>query len=184
MADFHAEKDEALQFAINATVRGSLADEDRQKFLYPLVSMLQLPPLGVTMGAYESMIATGDFALVRDESLKAMLIDLDASLESEKSLLAYFRSMDQRDMDFARKHFAIVANEDRSGTRFAFDFDTIAADPLTLSILANQQRNHQLFRDSRQEIADGLIAAREHIGLLIGIDPTAVGQGPETAPNP
>jgi hypothetical protein len=184
MADFHAEKDEALQFALDATVRGSLAEQDRQKFLYALVSMLQLPPLGVTMGAYESMIATGDFALIRDDRLKAMLIDLDASLESETSLLTYFRSMNQRDMDFARKHFQVVANEDRSGTRFAFDFDAIAADPLTLTILANQQRNHQLFRDSRQHIADALIAARQHIGLSLGIDAKAGRQDSESAANP
>lgn len=184
MADFHAEKDGGLQFAIDALVQQSLADEDRQTFLYALVSMIQLPPLGVTLGAYDSMMATGDFALIRDARLKAMLIELDASLESEASLLSYFRSMNQRDMDFARRHFPIVANEDRSGTRFAFDFDAISGDPMTLSILANQQRNHRLFRDSRQEIADGLVAAREHIGRLIGADTAASSLDSETAITP
>jgi hypothetical protein len=33
MADLHTEKDEGLQFAINAPVLQSLADEDRPKFL-------------------------------------------------------------------------------------------------------------------------------------------------------
>ena len=146
--------------------------------------MTQLPPLGVTLGAYDSMIATGDLALIRDARLKAMLIDLDASLGSEASLLSYFRSMNQRHMLFARRHFPIVASEDGAGTRFAFDFDAILGDPMTLSILATQQRNHRLFRDSRQEIADGLIAAREHIGRLIGADAAASNLDSETAITP
>jgi hypothetical protein len=77
-----------------------------------------------------------------------------------------------------------VANEDRSETRFAFDFDAISGDPMTLSILANQQRNQRLFRDSRQEIADGLVAAREYIGRLIGADAAASNLDSETASTP
>ena len=55
---------------------------------------------------------------------------------------------------------------------------------MTLSILANQQRNHRLFRDSRQEIADELAAAREHIGRLIGADTAASSLDSETATTP
>lgn len=168
MADFHGEKDTELQFAIDTILQESLPDHERRRFLFALVSMLQLPPLGATMGAYGSMIATGDFALIRDERLKSMLIELDASLEAEASLLDYFREMNQRDMSFSLKHFPVVPNEDRSGTRFAFDFDAISADPQTLSVLANQQRNHRLFRNSRQQLADRFTAARARIGELIG----------------
>ena len=167
MSEFHAEKAEDLGFAIETMLSESLADDDRRRFLVALTGMLQMPPLGVSLGAYESMVASGDIALIRDDELKSRLVSLDAALESEASLLNYFRNRNQQDIGFIDQHFRLVPNSDRSDITFSFDLGTLLDDPLAYSVIANQQRNHRVFHNFRREIAEELDSTRAHIGRLI-----------------
>ena len=168
MADFHSEKAEDLGFVIDTMLSATLADSDRRRFLVALTGMLQMPPLGVSLGAYESMVASGDIALIRNDELKSMLVRLDAALDSEASLLNYFRNRNQQDIEFIDRHFRLVPNNDRSDITFSYDLATLLNDPLAYSVIANQQRNHRVFHSFRRDIADELDSARDHIGKLIG----------------
>jgi hypothetical protein len=180
--EFHDGKASELQFAIDRILALELPSGEHRRFNLALVSMLQLPPLGATMGAYESMVAAGDFGLIRDDQLKSMLIELDAQLEAEASLLDYFRTQNARDFGFARQHLPIVPTADRSGTTFALDFEGVANDPETLTILSTHQRTHRIFSGFRKYIADLFSAARTHIGTLIDVEPDASG-APQAEPN-
>jgi hypothetical protein len=168
LVEFHNDKAAELQFAIDKIVAGSLPDAERDRFQFAVISMLQLPPLGVTMGTYESMVATGDLGLIRDDRLKSMLIDLDAQIDAETSYLDYFRSQNALDFDYSKKYFPLVPNADRTDIVFLFDFDAISSDRETLGMLATHQRTHRLFSEFRLGIADAIAGARAHIGGLIG----------------
>lgn len=70
---------------------------------------------------HESMIATGDFALLLDDPLRTILIELDAQLEAEASLLDYFRFFGEfrgeiaERFEAARAHIATLIDlSDRS----------------------------------------------------------------------
>ena len=173
MAEFHAGKDEDLGFVIDTMLSETLAPDDRRRMIMSLLSMAQLPPLGVSLGTYDSMIASGDIALIQDAELKSMLVRLEASLESENNLLGYFRLMNQSEQGFSQRHFRLVPNSDSSDVTFDFDFDRLLRDPEAFSVIASQQRNHRVFHGFRQDIADSLAEARTHIGNLIGTQKTA-----------
>jgi hypothetical protein len=166
--EFHNDKAAELQFAIDKIVAGSLTDAERDRFQFAVISMLQLPPLGVTMGTYESMVATGDLGLIRDDRLKSMLIDLDAQIDAETSYLDYFRSQNALDFDYSKKYFPLVPNADRTDIVFLFDFDAISSDRETLGMLATHQRTHRLFSRIRLAVADSIAGAQTHIGEMIG----------------
>jgi len=113
-----------------------------------------------------------DFVIV----VVGIFVGLQASLEAEASQVDYFRDRNIPGEAFVRRHFPVVANPDRSGTTIAFDFEALSADPTTFSVLANQQRNHRMFKSFRQDIADQFGAARAHIATLIDIkEPLAAG---------
>ena len=169
LAGFHGDKTSELQFVVDSILSRSLPGDERRRFTAAVVSMLQLPPLGIKMGTYESMIATGDFALLRDDRLRTMLIELDAQLEAEASLLDYFRAQNMRDFSYVRRYFPVVPNSDGTGTTFEFDFNDVSADPETLTIVATHQRTQQIFGEFRGEIAERFEAARAHIATLMDL---------------
>ena len=168
MADFHADKVDELTFVVDVITRGELAADDVPRFRNAFVSMYQLPPLGATMGGYDAMIASGDFALIQDQTLKSMLVQLHADLEAEASLLNYFRDLNQHSMDLTRDIVLVVPNDDRSNAQLQVDFEVVKNDLRILTIVAGQRRNHQIFQNFRQDIAIGFADTSAHIEQLLG----------------
>ena len=168
MAKFHADKADDLEFAMNTIARGALPAEDTQRFNAAWVSMFQLPSLSATMGAYDSMIASGDFALIRDPELKSLLVLLAANLNAEESLMDYFRASNAVDRLAVQGKMLIVPNAERTGTEMVVDFAGIVSDPMSLTVVASQRRDHQVFQEFRQNLADEFLAAQAHVAALLG----------------
>ena len=167
MVDFHADKVDELTFTMDLITRGELAADEVRRFRNAFVSMYQLPPLGATMGGYDAMIASGDFALIQDQKLKSMLVQLHADLEAEASLLNYFRDLNQHGMELTRDIVLVVPNDDRSNAQLQVDFEAVKKDLRILTIVAGQRRNHQIFQNFRQDIAVAFADTRAHIGQLL-----------------
>lgn len=168
MVGFHENKVTEIDFAIDVVTRGEIGADDRRRFLYAVLSMYQLPPLGATMGSYDAVIASGDFALIRDLALKSMLIRLSSDIRAEESLLAYFRDMTHDNSARTGPYATVEPNEDRSNAGLQLNFEVVMADPLALSIISSQKRYHQIFQQGRQGLALQFAEIRTHIGSLIG----------------
>lgn len=169
MVEFHAEKVTELTFAMDVLIRGELARDEASRFRNAFVSMFQLPPLGATMGGYDAMIGSGDFALIQDQKLKSMLVKLDADLEAERSLLNYFRDgNNQAGMQPAQNLVLVVPNDDRTDARLQVDFEAAKDDPRILTIVSGQRRNHQIFERFRRDLASEFGDASAHIRQLLG----------------
>lgn len=168
MAEFHAKKVEELTFAMDALTRGELAPNEAERFEDAFVSMTQLPPLGATMGGYEALIASGDFALIQDQELRSMLVNLNAELEAERSLLSYFRDMNNsRSIQPALDLIMVVPTNGRTEARLQVDFAAAKDDFRILTIVAGQRRNHQLFGGYRRSIATSFESVSNYIEQLL-----------------
>jgi len=168
MADFHVEKVEELTFAMDALTRGELAPDEAVRFRNAFISMTQLPPLGATMGGYDALIASGDFALIQDQKLRSMLVNLNADLEAERSLLSYFRDMNNsQSIQPAFDLILVVPTDDRSDARLRVDFAAAKDDFRILTIVAGQRRNHQVFGGFRRSIATSFESVSNHIKQLL-----------------
>lgn len=169
MAEFHAEKIEELTFAMNALIKGELAPNETARFRNAYVSMAQLPPLGATMGGYDALIASGDFALIQDQELRSMLVELNADLEAENSLLGYFRDMNNAQLtQSARDLILVVPTDDRSDARLRVDFSAAKDDHRILTVVSGQRRNHQVFEGVRRGIATDFENVSNRIKQLLG----------------
>jgi hypothetical protein len=170
IAEFHASKIPELEFAIDAIVKQELADDERQRFMFAILSMYQLPPHGATMGAYDAMLASGDFGLLQDQKLKSMLVKLDADMDAESSLLDYFRQFSMNNLEITRGIVSVARNSDRTDTTYALDFELATSNPQVLSVISDQHRSQGLFSAGRQDLADEFLEAQTYIGKLLGYD--------------
>jgi hypothetical protein len=169
MVEFHAEKVGELTFALNALIKGELAPDESVRFRNAYISMTQLPPLGATMGGYDALIASGDFALIQDQELRSMLVELNANLEAERSLLGYFRDMNNtQSTQLARDLILVVPTDDRSDARLQVDFAAAKDDLRILTIVSGQRRNHQVFEGFRRSIATDFENASNRIKQVLG----------------
>jgi hypothetical protein len=169
MVQFHEEKVEELTFVMSALIKGELAPDESVRFRNAYVSMTQLPPLGATMGGYDALIASGDFALIQDQELRSMLVELNAHLEAERSLLGYFRDMNNtQSTQPARDLILVVPTEDRSDARLRVNFAAAKDDLRILTIVSGQRRNHQVFEGFRRGIASDFENVSSRINQLLG----------------
>ena len=149
MAEFHAGKVAEIDFAIDVVTRGEVETDDRRRFMFAILSMYQMPPLGATMGSFDAVVASGDFALIRDPALKSLLVQLNSDLKAEESMLAFFRDSSQSASSHTSGFATVKPNEDRSDANLQLNFDVIVNDPLALTIISGQKRTHQIFQQVR-----------------------------------
>jgi len=168
MVEFHREKVEELTFVMDVLTSGELDPNESVRFRNAFVSMTQLPPLGATMGGYDALISSGDFALIRDRKLKSMLVKLDADLKAERSLLDYFRDMNNtQSINPAKDLILVMPNDERTAAVLRVDFGAAKDDPRILTIVSGQRRNHQVFERFRRELADSFVETSTHIEQLL-----------------
>ena len=86
VADHHAELAENLMIAVSAIKRGELAADEVELFKWVILTMHQFPPSNAITGAYDAIIASGDFAVVQDQELKSSLVKIDSALEAMQRL--------------------------------------------------------------------------------------------------
>lgn len=166
MATFHKNKAKDLDYVIDMVATGNISSaSDRAN--NALMSMFQMPPISASMGTYKSLIATGDIGLIQDQQLKTLLIDLESHLESEKSMLDYFRQMNDLEMNYVRGLVSVQPNHDNSGTFINVDFERFNTDKNLLTIVANQERSHLVFSRIRGGVAQKFEDVKIHINQIL-----------------
>ncbi|WNC72740.1 hypothetical protein RGQ13_01800 [Thalassotalea psychrophila] len=163
MATFHQNKAEELDYVIDMVATDNI-DSASDRARNALMSMFQMPPISASMGTYKSLIATGDIGLIQDQQLKTLLIDLESHLESEKSMLAYFRQMNDLEMNYVRGLVSVQPNHDNSGTFINVDFERFNTDKNLLTVVANQERSHLIFSRIRGGVAQKFDKVKSYIG--------------------
>lgn len=152
MVMFHKNKAKGLDSLIDMVATGNI-DSVSEPAKNALMSMFQMPPISVSMGTYRSLIATGDIGLIQDLQLKTLLIDLDSQLEFEKSMLDYFRQLNNIEIAYVRGLVSVQPNRDKTGTFIKVDFERFNIDKNLLTTVANQERNHLVFSRIRGDVA-------------------------------
>lgn len=166
MATFHKNKAKDLDYVIDMVATDKI-DLDSKRAREALMSMFQMPPISVSMGTYKSLIATGDIRLIQDPQLKTQLIELDAMLENEISMLNYFRQLNITELEYVRGLVSVQANDDKSGTFIDVDLQRFKHDKHLLTTVANQERNHLVFSRIRSEIAQEFARVKTYIGEIL-----------------
>ena len=138
-----------------------------------------MPGLNATMGSYETLIASGDLALITDQDLKVRLARLSASVDEESSLLTYFREFGLRNREVTRDAVLLIPNKDRTDTNLRVDFDSIKDDYRILLIVADQRRTHQIFGEVRTGLAQQFADVAARIDTVLGDATGAGAEAPE-----
>jgi hypothetical protein len=163
----HDQMVEDLAFALNVLTRGELTKTDVGRFRNAFVSMYQLPSISASMGGYDSVIATGDLALITDQELKSRLIQLSSELDAEINLTSYFRDLNQINMELTRDVVLLVPNKDRTDTTLKVDFDVVKNDYRMLTVVADQHRKHQIIGAARRSLANNFSEAKAYVETLM-----------------
>lgn len=162
-ADRHEQMAAELGFALDVLTRGQISDEEVVRFRNAFVSMYQLPSISASMGGYDAVIASGDLALISDQELKNRLVNLSSELDSEISLMNYFRDMNNINAELTRDVVLLVPNSDRSDVNLRVDFDVVKEDYRMLTVVAGQQRTHRIFSDARRHLAENFADTAAYI---------------------
>ncbi len=163
----HEQMVEGLGFALEVLTRGELEKTDTRRFRDAFVSMYQLPSISATMGGYDTVIATGDLALITDQELKSRLVQLRSDLDAEMSLMNYFRDLNQNNMELTRDVVLLVPNDDRTDAMLQVDFDVVKNDYRMLTVVADQRRKHQIIGAARRSLADNFSGAAAYVETLM-----------------
>lgn len=164
LAEHHAERASDLRFAIGMLGRGDASAEDLERARWAILRMRQYPPFPGTTGGYDSLLASGDFAILRDADLKSRLVRLDASLGAHRdwvAKLAEYRAAD----DWLERFTYAEPHPGGRGVLNVVDFDGLGADRSSLGLLSGAARIHQMLADQYRLYAEtfaeleGLVAA-------------------------
>lgn len=162
MATFHQKKAEDLDYVIDIVASNQI-DSATKRANNALMSMFQLPPINVSMGTYKYLIASGDIALIQDQHLKTKIMELESHLDVETSMLAYFRQLNNLEIDYTRGLISVQANVESKKTYIKVDFSRFSSDDNLLTIVANQERNHLIFARVRSELAQHFDQVKSYI---------------------
>ena len=167
VAEHHAKLAEDLMFAVSVVKRGKLAADEVERFKWAILRMYQFYPPFVTTGGYDSLIASGDFAILQDQELKTSLAKAHGDLE----VLPRFSNAasEQRGLPDAVWESAVMAvsHPGGKGILWRVDFEILKNYPGTLGILANQRFSHEVLRDFYKLVADEFAELHDLIGQLL-----------------
>ena len=166
-ASRHEQMVEGLDFALAVITRGELTQADTRRFQDAFVSMYQLPSISATMGGYDAVIATGDFALITNQELKTRLVQLTTEINAESSLTSYWGDLNQINMQLTRDVVLLVPNDDRTETELQVDFDVVKNDYRMLTVVADQRRKHQIIGGARRSLSNDFSEAATFVETLL-----------------
>lgn len=161
-ADHHAGIEEELYFAIGVMKRGQVTEEEYERFKWAILTMYQYPPSGVTTGAIDTLIASGDLSLLSDAELKSRLVKFHAIAKLEPSQLEKLGARSSDETGVGLSTFALP-HPSGKGIEWHVDFETLIADRQSLGEVANQRRNHGMTRDFYAQAVEGFKMLRDRV---------------------
>jgi hypothetical protein len=166
-ADRHEQMVEELTFSLDTLTQGELPEAAVRRFRNAFISMYQLPSVNATMGGYDTVIASGDLAILTDHELKSRLAQLSANIDEESGMTDYFRDIYLLNREHTRDAVLLVPNDDRTDTNLRVNFDAIKNDFGLLLIVADQRRSNQIFGAARRGLANEFSEVAAYIETLL-----------------
>lgn len=169
LAEHHAERASELRFAIGVLSREVASEDELERVRWAILRMRQHPPFPGTTGGYDSLLASGDFAILRDADLKSGLVRLDASLDAQRNWLAKLAENRAAD-DWLEQFTYAEPHPGGRGVLNVVDFDGLRADRRSLGLMSNAARIHQMIADEYRFNAETFAALESRIAALLGGD--------------
>lgn len=173
--DHHVELTDGLTLAVTALKRGRLEPDDASRFKWTILTLGQIPPVNFAMGAYDSLLASGDFALLDDQELKNQLVDLAATVEFEKELRSTVVSAFSLPRDYERRVVSAVPHPAGKGLLWQVDFDYMRDHADTFELIASMRYGHSAAAERMVLLRTKLEMLQER---LEGILQSSVGESP------
>jgi hypothetical protein len=95
MAEHHSSRADELMFAAGVVKKGKIEPEEIERFKWAILTTLQYPPAEITTGAYDALIASGDFPVLRDAALRSQLVKLQSYFDALASRTENLRGSEQ-----------------------------------------------------------------------------------------
>jgi hypothetical protein len=169
-ADHHAELADGLMFAIAIVKRGEIGPDEVEQFKWAVLTALQYPPVTVNTGGYDTLIASGDFSVLRDSELKSRLVRMHSFFDTMPQRVAALTGGDQRELPFSDEIVYAIPHPSGKGILWQVDYELLRDHPGSLGFLASERRNHAIVHDMYVEGARESIELQKHIALLISGD--------------
>lgn len=164
-AEMHRKLAADLESAIAMVKRGRLEPGEAEEFKWIMLLMHRYPPLEVTTGGYDTVIASGDFSLLRDRILKSRLVAMHSFLEQAPQRMNAIRPDELAGYPPDGSVLAVPHPGGR-GVAWEVNFEQLAADSRTLAVLALERRSHAVIGDMFADGARQAEELRDYIGTL------------------
>ncbi|NVK21818.1 MAG: hypothetical protein HWD86_04825 [Kangiellaceae bacterium] len=138
----HQQISEELQMAFGLLIKGNLTEKSKDDFKWAILRMNQFPFSAMTYSAYDSMLASGDFAILKDVNIKAQLVKLYSLLKLEPQLLSRFS--DSGKVPLILDTISMVPHPSGKGGLWQVDFAALSGSPQALGVVYNTRRNHDI----------------------------------------
>lgn len=153
MAEGHAELVGELAFAIGVLKREAIQPDEVERFKWAILRIRQYPPVALHTGGYDTMVASGDLSVIKDQALKSKIVTVHSAYTQATERVRKMGdslSLESSFWDAARA----VSHPSGRGLAFEVDFEMLRDSPKTLMILSNERRNHQIAGEELQIAAD------------------------------
>jgi len=173
-AEHHSETAAELVYAVSVVKRDTIEPAEKERFKWALMTMFRYPPAGLQTGAYDTLVASGDLALIRDPKLKTALVRLHSYYASYGDWITAFGAGESHD---TMPTIALaVPHPSGRGISYELDFESVRNHADMLGALSNERRIHEMASEMYRE------GAAESAALLATID-AQLNEGPTAEPH-
>ncbi len=163
LVDHHDQFVARLTDAVTALKAGTLGPDESERFKWTILTLGQLPPVTLSMGAYESLLASGDFSLLRDASLKSQLVRIAELEQFERDFHAMVVDQFRLPDDMARRAISAVPHPGGKGLLWQVDYAYLRDHPDTFEILASLRYGHASAQERYSDLLRSLNTLRATI---------------------
>ena len=169
-AESHAELADGLMFAIAVVKRGEIRPDEVEQFKWAILTALRYPPAAVNTGGYDTLIASGDFSVLRDSELRSRLVRMHTYIETVPQRVDALTGGSQREGPFSDDIVYAIPHPGGKGILWQVNYELLRDHPGALGFLAGERRNHAIVQDWYAQGARESIELKEYIALLVSRD--------------
>lgn len=163
LVDHHDEMVERITDAVTELKAGTLDPDASERFKWTILTLGQLPPVTLSTGGYESLLASGEFALLRDANLKNQLASIAELEKFEREFHAMIVDQFRLPDDMARSAVSAVPHPSGKGLLWQVDYAYLRDHPDTFEILASLRYGHASALDQYRFLLQSLNTLRATI---------------------
>jgi hypothetical protein len=162
----HFELAQELAFAIGVLKRGEIQTDEVERFKWAVLRMKQYPPVSLNTGGYDTMVASGDLAVISDQALKSNIVSIHSFYSQVDQRVQSITSGPGSDFPFSDAARALP-HPSGQGLIFEVDYEWLRDNRRTLMDLSMERRNHTMVGEALQQAADESSSTSERIEEIL-----------------